>query len=83
MIAVCDKHSINPVKGYSCCPGCEVESLREESERQRAALVLCVESLRGYRREMNDSQPCDAENNALMILTANAVLSGKPPRTEL
>jgi len=53
------------------------ESLRN-SERLRAALVLCVKSLRGYRMEMGDSQPCDAENNALTILMPNATVM-RPP----
>jgi hypothetical protein len=34
-----------------------------------SALRWCVESLAGYRREQDDRQPCDAETNALRILT--------------
>jgi hypothetical protein len=36
--------------------------------RLRKALKNCAESLKGYRREMNDHQPCDAEKIAIEIL---------------
>jgi len=36
--------------------------------RLREALKNCAESLKGYRREMNDHQPCDAEKIAIEIL---------------
>ncbi|MCU9527515.1 hypothetical protein [Pseudomonas mosselii] len=32
----CDKHKAEPVRGYSECPGCEVESLRAEITRLKA-----------------------------------------------
>lgn len=34
----------------------------------RALLQSCVDSLAGYRREMNDHQPCDAEQAARAFL---------------
>jgi hypothetical protein len=39
-----------------------------EIARLREALKNCAESLKGYRREMNDPQPCDAEKIAIEIL---------------
>lgn len=41
MTKTCTKHAKTPVKGYSDCPGCEVEGLRDriaELERQVAEL---------------------------------------------
>lgn len=36
-MAACKKHQADPVRGYSECPGCEVEYLRGKiSELQRA-----------------------------------------------
>lgn len=32
----CEKHKAEPVRGYSECPGCEVESLRAEITRLKA-----------------------------------------------
>jgi hypothetical protein len=43
MSIACDKHRENPVKGYSACPGCEVERLTREREQLRAEL----DALRG------------------------------------
>lgn len=34
----CEKHRALPVHGYSPCPGCEIEYLRAENRRLRAAL---------------------------------------------
>jgi hypothetical protein len=33
------------------------------------ALKECVESLKGYRRQYDDNQPCDAEKHAEKILS--------------
>lgn len=51
-----------------------------DAERQRylKALTDCVSSLRGYRRELSDGQPCDAEKAAVAILTQNAPHEGTP-----
>lgn len=35
----CEKHRKDPVKGYSECPGCEIERLRIDAERMREALL--------------------------------------------
>lgn len=35
----CDKHRLNPVKGYSACAGCEVERLTRERDKARAELA--------------------------------------------
>jgi hypothetical protein len=32
-IMACEKHKLNPVKGYSECPGCEVEWLRDRAAK--------------------------------------------------
>jgi len=35
-VKACEKHKAEPVRGYSECPGCEVESLRAEITRLKA-----------------------------------------------
>lgn len=39
MSIACDKHRENPVKGYSGCPGCEVERLTQERAQALAELA--------------------------------------------
>jgi len=49
----------NPAFGFSAAG---LESLLAEVRRQDEALILqLVEALEGYRRNHNDTQPCDAE----------------------
>jgi hypothetical protein len=56
--------------GAAICLHCGVLSgdLRQPSESVMYLLLRCVESLAGYRREMNDNQPCDAEKAARTYL---------------
>jgi hypothetical protein len=42
--------------------------MNERIEELMALLADCVASLAGYRREMNDGQPCDAEKAARAYL---------------
>ena len=49
----------NPASGFS---EAGLESLLAEVRKQNDALILqLVEALEGYRRNHNDTQPCDAE----------------------
>ena len=48
-----------------------IDALREENKNLRSALHDCVKSLQGYRCELSDGQPCDAEKAAVAILTPN------------
>ena len=49
----------NPAFGFS---EAGLESLLAEVRKQNDALILqLVEALEGYRRNHNDTQPCDAE----------------------
>ena len=51
----------------------QLENLLAEVRKQDDALILqLVEALEGYRRNHNDTQPCDAER------AARAWLEGKP-----
>jgi len=60
----------NPAFGFS---EAGLASLVAEVRRQDEALILhLVEALEGYRRNHNDTQPCDAER------AGRARLEGKP-----
>ena len=60
----------NPAFGFS---EAGLESLLAEVRKQNDALILqLVEALEGYRRNHNDTQPCDAER------AGRARLEGKP-----
>lgn len=56
--------------GAAICLQCGVLSgdLREPKTSAAGLLLACVESLAGYRREMNDNQLCDAEKAARKYL---------------
>ena len=57
---------------YGFAPA-QLRSLVAEVRRQDGALILqLVEALEGYRRNHNDTQPCDAER------AGRARLEGKP-----
>ncbi len=47
-----------------------VEEATARAEKVEAVLTNCVEALAGYRRELGDNQPCDAERAAIAILPA-------------
>ncbi len=51
--------------------GRKLGEARIEIAQLRAALHDCVMSLKGYRRELSDGQPCDAEKMAAALLTPN------------
>ena len=60
----------NPAFGFSAAG---LASLLAEVRKQDDALILqLVEALEGYRRNHNDTQPCDAER------AGRARLEGKP-----
>lgn len=63
--------------GAAVCLRCGVLSgdLREPTDSTLSLLLRCVESLAGYRREMNDNRPCDAEKAAREYL---GLPEGKP-----
>lgn len=50
----------------------ENAALREAYTEQQALILQLVEALEGYRRNHNDTQPCDAER------AGRAWLEGKP-----
>lgn len=54
-MSACKQHADNPVKGYSACPGCEVERIKAENAELR---------LQCGGMEM-DIQELKAENEAL------------------
>ena len=60
----------NPAYGFTPA---QLRSLVDEVRKQDEALILqLVEALEGYRRNHNDTQPCDAER------AGRAWLEGKP-----
>jgi len=54
-------------------------SLRDENRRLVSALQGCLASLQGYRRELNDDQPCDAEKMAASLLVYLDAHDTDPP----
>lgn len=38
MTHYCKEHIKNPIKGYSACPSCEIEMMREEEQQLKQAL---------------------------------------------
>jgi hypothetical protein len=64
MLKVCEKHSLQPVQGYSSCPGCEIEYLRTELIKARQKikelkselkipLGFAVKTIPGYQTGSN------------------------------
>lgn len=46
----CAKHKASPVVGYSPCPGCEVESLREDVKKAKQQRDELLEALLNVAR---------------------------------
>ncbi|MFJ3121280.1 hypothetical protein ACIPI6_32725 [Pseudomonas protegens] len=50
-MTACKEHFLNPVKGYSACPGCEVERLRAELKGLRTGFDAQNEVIVGLRKD--------------------------------
>lgn len=44
-MSACTKHAAEPVRGYSDCPGCEVESLRQQLAAAQAEIERLQDEL--------------------------------------
>lgn len=44
-MSACTKHAAEPVRGYSDCPGCEVESLRQQLAAAQAEIERLQDAL--------------------------------------
>lgn len=87
-MSACKEHFLNPVRGYSACPGCEIERLRVELDGLRTGFEAQNEVIAGLKAENARSTEREilqlAEIEALIydLKVAHSVINSVHPDQE-